>query len=573
MSIFSLINRPSPDIWGSDTMPDIYKYVRNNQWGIRLLGWLYLVTFSLVIVGYVKFLNISSWYWVFFSLPMFIMLLNRLPRYIYQTKYRQLSREKHERFISAFWKNNDIPDVDVFLPYAGEDIGVYEIVIQKSREINYKNKHIYLLDDSNNPEVIRLAEQYNCIHLQRPNRGEYRKSGNLRYGYDHSSSPFVVVFDADFIPHPDFLNHTVPYMASSDSMGILQTPQYFEQTHHVHNRSFVEFGAANVVELFYRVEMPSRDRFGATMCVGTSALYRRAAIEAGGGPPRVWGTEDIRQGLLIQRYGYTVRYLPLVLSIGVCPENPQSYFSQHNRWCTGSIHMVFSHFLWKSKLKPFGKWIYVTNGLFYISEALSVILSFHLLVLLYFEGKELQIINVKWFIGYIILRYFVERVVKIYPKRLGTTIAGILQIYTYIYTLGELIRGKKPVWKPAGLKHTTIDKRFITTVRIAHIFWWTYAFSFLAVLITRTELLYNYNAYFLIFWVLTVLIRHGIFIYSMQSWIARKRREYISLRKDRDLYHNKIWYELQKISGPVFLSLLLLFSCYHITNNIIQHIL
>ncbi len=55
-----------------------------------------------------------------------------------------------------------------------------------------------MLDDSGKEEHKKLAEKYGCVHLSRPNKGEYKKSGNLEYGYAHSDGDYIFILDADF---------------------------------------------------------------------------------------------------------------------------------------------------------------------------------------------------------------------------------------------------------------------------------------------------------------------------------------------------------------------------------------
>ena len=130
---------------------------------------------------------------------------------------------------------------------------------------NYRNYKVYMLDDVGSSEHQALAEKYHCVYLSRPNKGEYKKAGNLEYGYQHSDGKFVFILDADFIPIADALRDIVPYIATNKDIGILQTPQYFEQTRDLHKASKIEFGGGNIVEDFYRIIMPCRDEFKAAI--------------------------------------------------------------------------------------------------------------------------------------------------------------------------------------------------------------------------------------------------------------------------------------------------------------------
>lgn len=85
--------------------------------------------------------------------------------------------------------------------------------------------------------------------IRRENRMELRKAGNLRYAFARTSGEFLVIFDADFCPRPEFLRETTPYFADGD-LAILQTPQFFRRRE---EQTWVERGAGVTQELFYRM--------------------------------------------------------------------------------------------------------------------------------------------------------------------------------------------------------------------------------------------------------------------------------------------------------------------------------
>src|SRR5262249_56255234 len=84
----------------------------------------------------------------------------------------------------------------------------------------------------------------------------------------------------DCAPRPDFLAETLPYF-DEPSVGIVQTPQFFRPDA---RHTWVERAAGPMQEVFYRSMQTSRDSFGAAVCVGSCAVYRRAAVQAAGGP-------------------------------------------------------------------------------------------------------------------------------------------------------------------------------------------------------------------------------------------------------------------------------------------------
>jgi cellulose synthase (UDP-forming) len=123
-----------------------------------------------------------------------------------------------------------------------------------------------VLDDRGNKEIEQLARKFKFRYLSRPNRGEMKKAGNLKYGYEKTHGEFMVIFDADFRPRHDFIEELLPYMQDKN-MGIVQSPQFFDHDKKTHTRSMLECGAANVQTYFYKIIQASRDVFGGSICV------------------------------------------------------------------------------------------------------------------------------------------------------------------------------------------------------------------------------------------------------------------------------------------------------------------
>ena len=147
-----------------------------------------------------------------------------------------------------------------------------------------------------------------------------------------------MILDADFAPRRDFLAETLPYM-DDPAIAIVQTPQFFRSSP---AQSWIERAAGPIQEVFYRTVQVARDRFDAAICCGTSAVYRRAALEPQGGPTLIAYAEDVHTGLDVRREGWSMAYLPLPLSTGICPDNLDAFVRQQYRWCSGNVGIVFS---------------------------------------------------------------------------------------------------------------------------------------------------------------------------------------------------------------------------------------
>jgi cellulose synthase/poly-beta-1,6-N-acetylglucosamine synthase-like glycosyltransferase len=264
------------------------------------------------------------------------------------------------------------PSVDIYLPNCGEDLEILENTFRSVRDIEWENVKVYVLDDRGREEVRQLTDAYEFHYLCRPNRGELKKAGNLRYAFERTQGEFLVIFDADFAPRSDFLQELMPYMLRDGRAAIVQSPQFFEVLKH---QPGVQKGAACVQELFYRMIQVSRNHWGASVCVGTNAVYRRAALEPFGGTAAIAHSEDLHTGFNVLTAGWKVIYLPINLAKGLCPDHLPSFFIQQYRWCMGSTSLLFSLRFWRARLPLMTRLCYLSGMLYYLATAFGVFLA------------------------------------------------------------------------------------------------------------------------------------------------------------------------------------------------------
>ena len=323
---------------------DKYLYIkRTPTWKVRVLYLFGICTWFLVVLGFSGSISVDPFYKYFVAPLILFLTVYQVSSFGLNLFYRQFDLKQHFQKIEEYWvvehkkTSADVftpkrPSVDIFLPICGEDLEILENTWRHVSLLKYSNKKVYVLDDSkSNCEKHKiLAEHFGFTYFERPNKGEMKKAGNLKYAYERTNGEFVVIFDADFSPHPDFIHELLPYMGDP-KVGIVQSPQYFETSKAVHKRSLLEYGAAYAEEPFYRYIQVVRSRVGATICCGSNAIYRRSAINDIGGPVQVPHSEDARTGFALMCKGYQVKYVPVILAIGLCPSNIHSYFHQQHR--------------------------------------------------------------------------------------------------------------------------------------------------------------------------------------------------------------------------------------------------
>ena len=276
--------------------------------------------------------------------------------------------DEHQRLVNE-WRPETYPSVDVFLPVCGEPVDVvrntWKYVAEMSR--HYQGTvTAYVLDDSASPELKAMAREFGFAYARRPNRGWFKKSGNLWFGFQVSYGDYILLLDADFAPRHDLLDEALPYMEDDPRIGIVQTPQFFRITN---DQTWVERGAGAVQELFYRSIQTARSRKGGAICVGSCAVYRRAALKENLGMTLAEHSEDVLTGFDLNRIGWSLRYLPVALSTGNCPDNVPAFLNQQYRWCSGTVGLLFGKMFWGAKLPLYTRLCYISGFIYYIYTA------------------------------------------------------------------------------------------------------------------------------------------------------------------------------------------------------------
>ena len=354
----------------------------------------------------------------------------------------------HQARIGA-WHPQVYPNVDIYLPICGEPIemlrGTWDAVFELIAAYPGPAQ-AYVLDDGPSDKARSVAESLGFSYFRRPDLRAYKKSGNLRYAFARTRGEYIVILDADFAPRRDFLAETLPYL-DDPAIAIVQTPQFFRASS---AQTWIENAAGAIQEVFYRSIQVSRDRFGAAICVGTSAVYRRAALEAEGGPTLIPYAEDVHTGLDVRRSGWSLVYVPVVLSTGICPDNLDAFVRQQYRWCTGNAGVVFSRRLWSVPMGVSARLTYISGFFYYAYTGL-----------LTFFGPVIPVVMLAFLPGQIRLRNFVVLLPAmltgfvLYPlwhrSSYGPSVwpLGIARGWAHVFAIWDGARGKTMGWHPS----------------------------------------------------------------------------------------------------------------------------
>ena len=233
------------------------------------------------------------------------------------------------------------PHVLIQLPLYNERY-VAPRLIRAIAEMDYPWEclEIQVLDDSTDdtPEVVRpLIEELQAKglpirHLQRTTREGF-KAGALAWGLEQSKAGLIAIFDADFIPSPDFLQKTIGYFADP-KIGMVQT----RWEHLNRDYSLLTRTQSVLLDGHFVIEHTARNRSGCFFNFnGTAGVWRRKAIESAGGWQHDTLTEDLDLSYRAQALGWQFIYLPDVATPAEVPIDIRDFKTQQHRWTKGAI--------------------------------------------------------------------------------------------------------------------------------------------------------------------------------------------------------------------------------------------
>ncbi len=256
-----------------------------------------------------------------------------------------LVRRNRDRIASAQrtepLAEHDLPKVTIQLPLFNESTVAIRL-LQAVAKADYPadRLEIQVLDDSTDEtaaltrrEVERLAATgLDVVYLHRTNRVGY-KAGALAAGLDVAKGDLIAVFDADFLPQPDFVRAIVPHF-QDPKVGMVQT----RWGHLNRDVSILTKVQALMLDGHHLVE--NRARFGAGLLFnfsGTGGMWRKAAIRSAGGWQHDTLTEDLDLSYRAQLAGWKFIYREDVVSPSELPEDISALRAQQYRWGKGTV--------------------------------------------------------------------------------------------------------------------------------------------------------------------------------------------------------------------------------------------
>ncbi len=336
----------------------------------------------------------------------------------------------------------DYPPVAIIVSSYKEPLEVVEDTLISFYNLTYPNKKIYFLDDTRydlkgwDPEQARAYQEQIDDLCQKIGVNLFRRrwrgakagmindflqflDGKPPEGFEFVSfsqgetvSPgqeeYIIVFDADQNPLPDFVETLVARMEANPSVAFIQTPQYYSNFEY--NRVAKASGLQQAV--FYEYICEGKSMQDAMFCCGTNVIFRRKALVDIGGFDESSVTEDFATSLKFHLKGWHSAYLNKISAFGDGPEDLGAYFKQQFRWALGTVGLfrtILGRFLRNPRELPIYKWWeYMLSGTHYfvgwvllvlvVSPALFILFN----VPTYFARPELYFM---FYVPYMILSF------------------------------------------------------------------------------------------------------------------------------------------------------------------------
>jgi cellulose synthase/poly-beta-1,6-N-acetylglucosamine synthase-like glycosyltransferase len=276
---------------------------------------------------------------ILYTVALVLILLFSLVQLALLLQYRRWRKKGAQEKIMDRSQMQDWPRVTVQLPVFNE-LEVAERLIDNIIRLDYPRELVdfQVLDDSTDETRMMIARRvaeyraqgHDITHLHRENRQGY-KAGALRDGMPQAKGEFIAIFDADFLPSPDFLLRTLPYF-EDQAVGIVQT----RWSHINESYSWLTRLQAFQLNVHFTIEQTGRQSGNLFLQFnGTAGVWRRETIDDAGGWEADTLAEDLDLSYRAQLKGWKVAYRQEITAPAELPAEIYALKSQQFRWMKG----------------------------------------------------------------------------------------------------------------------------------------------------------------------------------------------------------------------------------------------
>lgn len=297
------------------------------------------------------------------------------------------------------------PVVTVQLPIYNEQ-NVAGRLIEAVTGLDYPSSclQIQVLDDStdNTVEIVdntagdwRQRGRWIDV-VRRKDRKDF-KAGALRAGLEAAAGEFIAIFDADFVPPPDWLKRAMtPFLQpGNEQVGLVQT----RWSHLNEDYSLLTRAQALALDGHFGVEQTIRYSTGLMLNFnGTAGIWRKECIETSGNWRGETLSEDLDLSYRAQLTGWKIIYLPDVSAPAEIPAQMAGFKRQQFRWAKGSIQVarLLGPEVARAPIRPWRKIQGLLHLTAYLGHPLMLLLVLLLLPLSIGKHPLLEQMPVRW---------------------------------------------------------------------------------------------------------------------------------------------------------------------------------
>lgn len=319
-----------------------------------------------------------------------------------QLLYYYLTRNSKYGKVKSI-NESELPIITVQLPIYNEYY-VVERLIDNIIKLDYPKEklEIQVIDDSTDDTRDLCARKikeyqdlgYNIKGVYRSNRLGY-KAGALKDAMDKVTGEFIAIFDADFLPEPDFLRKTIHHF-QDEKIGVVQT----RWGHINQDYSLLTKLQAFQLNVHFTVEQKGREKGNCMLQFnGTAGVWRKETISDSGGWHSDTLTEDLDLSYRAQMKGWKIIFLEDILSPAELPAEIHGLKSQQYRWMKGGAETAkkLLPMVWKSNISLYKKIhasVHLLGSSIFLSVFLLGVISVPLMFILNIGSYDFSILNI-----------------------------------------------------------------------------------------------------------------------------------------------------------------------------------
>jgi len=237
------------------------------------------------------------------------------------------------------------PKVSIHLPLYNES-RVARRLLNACVAMEYQRDklEIIVVDDSTDEttEIVREFESRypRTVHVIHRDERVGFKAGALQNALEQSSGEIIALFDADYVPPPDFLKKMIPYIYLDEKIGFVQSRWSYLDGQF----SWIAKAISLAIDIYAFVDQ--RARYTGRLLAhfsGTCGVFRRAAIQDVGGWSADTLAEDLDLSIRLHLKGWRYVYVPTVVCPGEIPSSFENLRHQQSRWAKGFSECLRKH--------------------------------------------------------------------------------------------------------------------------------------------------------------------------------------------------------------------------------------